>query len=363
MLHYLASRLRSDLIVFVIFRGRMSKRPTIQDVAKASGVSVATVDRVLNERLPVRAGTAARVAAAAEALGYHATGLLKQRLRGEVPKRTFGFLLQKRAHDFYRALGEEVAAAVQANTSVRGRAVIEFVDELSPAAITRALREAGARVDALAVVAVDHPSISEAVAELKARSVPCFALLSDISAPARAGYIGIDNRKAGRTAAWMIARTSPQPGPVGVLVGSHRYLGHDLREMGARAYFREHAPDFAVLEPLVNLDEPRIAYEGTLDLMKRHLGLVGIIVAGGGMEGVIGALRDEKAEGRICVVCNELTSVTRAALIDRVVTCVIATPRRLLAERAVAAMAAAAAGGEGFGEEFLPFEIYVSENI
>ena len=341
----------------------MTKRPTILDVARASGVSVATVDRVLNDRLPVRTGTAARVAAAAEGIGYHAAGLLKQRLKGEAPKRTFGFLLQKRAHDFYRSLGAEVLAAVQNNTRFRGRAVIEFIDELSPAAISHAMREVGARVDALAVVSIDHPGITEAVAELRARNVPCFALLSDISAPAREGYIGIDNRKAGRTAAWMIARTAPQPGPVGVLVGSHRYLGQDLREMGARAYFREHAPEFTVLEPLVNLEEPRIAYEGTLDLLKRHPGLVGIMVAGGGMEGVIGALRDENAHGRICVVCNELTSVTRAALTDRVITCVIATPRRMLAERAVAAMAAAIDSGAGSSEEFLPFEIYVSENI
>ena len=37
---------------------------TIQDVARVAGVSVATVDRVLNRRLPVREDTALRVVAA-----------------------------------------------------------------------------------------------------------------------------------------------------------------------------------------------------------------------------------------------------------------------------------------------------------
>ncbi|HEY9346869.1 MAG TPA: LacI family DNA-binding transcriptional regulator, partial [Inquilinus sp.] len=74
----------------------MSRRPTIADLATAAGVSVATVDRVLNQRHPVREGTAGRVLRAAEAIGYHATTLLQQRLRGELPVRTFGFLLQKR---------------------------------------------------------------------------------------------------------------------------------------------------------------------------------------------------------------------------------------------------------------------------
>ncbi|TGR87419.1 LacI family transcriptional regulator, partial [Mesorhizobium sp. M2E.F.Ca.ET.209.01.1.1] len=39
----------------------MVKRPTITDLARVSGVSVATVDRVLNSRLPVRKETARRV--------------------------------------------------------------------------------------------------------------------------------------------------------------------------------------------------------------------------------------------------------------------------------------------------------------
>ena len=70
----------------------MARRPTINDLARAAGVSVATVDRVLNRRLPVREDTALRVVAAAETIGYHATGLLKRRL-AEAPRRHFGFLL------------------------------------------------------------------------------------------------------------------------------------------------------------------------------------------------------------------------------------------------------------------------------
>ena len=44
----------------------MSSRPTLTAVAAAAGVSTATVDRVLNSRLPVREATALRVIEAAE---------------------------------------------------------------------------------------------------------------------------------------------------------------------------------------------------------------------------------------------------------------------------------------------------------
>ena len=73
----------------------MSKRPTLADLAEAAGVSIATVDRVLNSRHRVREPTAERVLGAAEAIGFHAAPLLKRRLRAETPVRAFGFLLQK----------------------------------------------------------------------------------------------------------------------------------------------------------------------------------------------------------------------------------------------------------------------------
>ena len=43
----------------------MAKRPTIADLADAAGVSIATVDRVLNRRHPVKETTALRVFEAA----------------------------------------------------------------------------------------------------------------------------------------------------------------------------------------------------------------------------------------------------------------------------------------------------------
>ncbi len=343
----------------------MNRRPTITDLAERAGVSVATVDRVLNKRHPVREGTARRVLEAAEALGYHATGLLRHRVGDQAPHRTLGFLLQKRDDYFYQALGAELVAATRAATAIQGRAVLEFVDELVPALIARKLRELGAKAEALAVVAVDHPHVAEAIAEMHAKGVPVFTLLTDLTAPARAGDLGIDCRKAGRTAAWVISRTARRVGKVGILVGTHRYLGQELAEISFRSYFREHAPDFRLLEPLFNLDEDRIAYEATVDLLAKNPDLVGIYVAGGGMEGVIGALRDEKAGHRVVAVCNELIPETRAALIEGVIDLVISTPLPLLAARTVDAMVAALSGSDNEGPRQIELqaELFISENI
>ena len=57
---------------------------------------------------------------------------------------------------------------------------------------------------------------------------------------------------------------------------------------------RENAPQFQVLEPLVNLDDQRIAYEAVTKIWC-NADLVGIYVSGGGTAGVVRALRDEGA--------------------------------------------------------------------
>ncbi len=107
---------------------------------------------------------------------------------------------------------------------------------------------------------------------------------------------------------------------------------------------REHAAQFQLLEPLINLDDQRIAYEAVSDMIASNAELAGIYVAGGGTEGVIRALRDEQAGHRVVTVCNELMPVTRAALIDGTVDMVLATP--------VTKLAATRRGGYGAGMQW-----------
>jgi LacI family transcriptional regulator len=343
----------------------MGRRPTITDVAEAAGVSVATVDRVLNARQPVREATASRVYEAASAIGYHATELVRRRLNQNIPFHRLGFVLQRPEQYFYQSLAAEILAASQGAATFRAAAHIEYAQSQTPAEVVARLKAAAARSAAVAMVSIDHPTITAAVAELCEAGIPVFSLLSDFAQGVRAGYVGLDNRKAGRSAAWFIARAARAPGKVAVFVGSHRFLGQELREIGLRTYFRENAPEFEVLDTLVNLETPAIAHEAMLDLLARHKTLAGVYVAGGGMEGVIAALREEGARRDLVAVCPELTPLSREALADHVVSAAIGTPAKALAEKLVAVMARAAERSEGDRPDavYLPFDIYISENI
>jgi LacI family transcriptional regulator len=342
----------------------VAKRQTISDLAQAAGVSVATVDRVLNQRHPVRASTVQRVLRAAESTGFHATELIKHRLQVDVPARTFGYLLQ-RPDTFYRQLGADLASATTARKDMKGKAIVEYIDELSPTMIVQRMTEIGSKVDALAIVSIDHPHVSLAIERLRERGIPTFAIISDLTAEARTGYLGHDSRKEGRTAAWIISRTVQQPGKIAIIVGSHRIVCQETAEMSFRAYFRENAPQFHLLEPLINLEDPRLAYQATLDLRGRNPDLVGLYICGGGMEGVIDAAREDRSMDSVAIVCNELTDQSRAGLIDGILTAVISTRTKELAAKTVEAMlhTLASPGEHRFDKILIPFDLHISENI
>ncbi|MDE2385137.1 MAG: LacI family DNA-binding transcriptional regulator [Alphaproteobacteria bacterium] len=341
----------------------MVSRPTITDLAKKAGVSVATVDRVLNRRLPVSSDTALRVVEAAEAIGYHAAGLLKRRIN-ETPQRRLAFLLQK-PDAFYTLFGKELVAATKSAIAIEGKPSLEFVEDLVPAKIAERLRQVAAKADAVAVVAMDHPQVNEAVDEIVAAGKPVFTLLSNITTPSVTGHLGLDSRRNGRIAGWTISRLAHKPGKIGILLGSHRYLNQELSEISFRTYMREHAPAFQLLEPIINLDDERIAYEAVVSMVNANPDLVAIYVSGGGQEGLIRALRERQGGPKIIAICNELTSAIRAALYDGVVDLSLGTPIAAIAKKLIELMARTTTGAEipHLPPVLLPPDIYMSENI
>ncbi|MBF9033078.1 substrate-binding domain-containing protein [Rhodobacterales bacterium HKCCE2091] len=343
----------------------MARRATIPDLAAAAGVSVATVDRVLNARAPVREETARRVFEAARRIGYHGAGLIERRLQPDLPELTVGYVFHKEKQAFYQSFRDEAEAAAAGATDMRARALVTFSPSQSPGDFVERMEALAERVDAIAATAVTHVEVTDCVQRLQDRGIPCFALLNDFAQGVRKSYIGLNNMKVGRIAAHMIATAMHRPGKVAVFVGGYRWHGHELRETGFRSYLREFAPQVVVLDTLVNLETRQLTYEATLDLLARHPDLAGIYCAGGGMEGAIAALREAKAPGDVALVVNELTPESRKGLADRFVTMVISTPLGQACAD-VTRLAALVRDGDSVpvpGQHFLRPDLYLPESV
>ncbi|PGH56296.1 LacI family transcriptional regulator [Azospirillum palustre] len=342
-----------------------TKRPTISDLAKAAGVSVATIDRLLNGRHPVREETARRIFEAATDIGFHGANAIRQRTLAQQPDYHLGFILQKERHAFYQEFAARIEEVVRSHPDRRLRATIRFVQSTSPAELAELIRGMKGKVRAVAVTGIDHHDATAAVAELKAAGIPTFSLLSDFAQGVREGYIGTNNLKAGRTAAWLMSKIARGPGRIAVFIGAFRYHGHALRETGFRSYFREFAPEFTLTDSIVNVETRQLTYEATLGLLDRHDDVVGIYVAGGGMEGAIAALREVRRPDEVTCIVHELTPESRRGLLDRHVSVVMATPLPALCTDLIEMMVHSIEHGmaENPGQRFLPAQLWTPESL
>jgi LacI family transcriptional regulator len=237
-------------------------RPTIFDLAKAAGVSVSTVNRVIGGG-NVRHATMRRVRDTAESIGFYGLGSIESRLGAALPKYRFGMLLQQPTRTFYKMLAKALTSAAERVTDCDIDVQIEFTEELTPQNVATRLIALGETCDAIGVVAAVHPLVTQTIDTLQQRGVPVFAMISPLAATGDVHYVGLDNWKVGRTAAWAIEHICKTPGKLGILVGNHRYRCQDMNESGFRSYFREYAPQFTLLEPLSTFESSTVAQEMT----------------------------------------------------------------------------------------------------
>lgn len=340
-------------------------RPTIRDLAEAAGVSVATVNRVLAGKGNVRQATMQRVREMAEEIGFYGMGAIQSRIAAARPKYRLGFLLHQPWRAFYQNVARTIRAAAERASQYKIEVQVEFVDDLSPQNIASRMLALGEGCQAIGVVAAVHPLVTQAVESLQGSGITVFALISQLAASGQVHYVGLDNWKVGRTAAWAIANICKSPGELGILVGNHRYRCQEMNESGFRSFFREHAREFTLLEPLSTFESSAVAQEMTEKLLGEHPDLAGLYVAGGGISGALAALRANRKAGQLMVVGYELMDSTRKGLIDGYLTFVISHPLDRLADEAIAGMVRAVQSGNESGNftRILPFEIYTRENI
>lgn len=343
------------------------KRPTIADLAAEAEVSVSTINRILSGSANVKLTTVQRVQAAAEKIGFYGLGTITDQMRKGAPHYRLGFLLQQSSRDLYQLLGRKIAEACHQRSLEVVDPLIDFVDVLTPENISQRLRVLGEACDAVALIAADHPQIGQTIRELRERGKPVVTYITDQSAPERAAYVGADNWKLGRTAAWFIAQMTQGPGRVAVYIGNHRYQCQDVADASFRSFLREHAPRLTIEESRPTHEDSTEAYRMVRELLEHAEDLAGILIVGGGISGVCRALREVPPARRagIKLICRDIGPETRKGLSEGLITAALCHPTEVISAVLIQTMIDAVEAGVGVSavQRAVPFEIVTPENV
>jgi len=337
-------------------------RPTVHDIAAEAGVSLATVDRVLNDRPGVRGVTKAKVEAAIASLGYvrdvAAANLAKSRVYPLV------FILPEGDNPFMRGLEAEVRRAGLHSAIERTRLSVVTVPAFDAAALAAAMDAAIAEgVSGIAAVAVDAPEVFAAIDRAREAGVPVVTLVSDLSGSGRDHFIGVDNIAAGRTAGSLMGRfLGNRPGPVAVLAGSMRVRDHGERLEGFLTAMSAMPDARAVLPVLEGQDDPHLSFKLIADCLAAVPDLAGIYNLGAGNRGLLKALAAHGTD--LCVIVHELTGETRGALESGVIDAVLNQDAGHEVRSAIRVLRAKADGlSVNAAQERIRLDIFIKDNL
>jgi LacI family transcriptional regulator len=221
-------------------------RFTIREIAREAGVSDATVDRVVHERGGVRASTAAAVRRAIVDLERHRDAF-------ELGGRSFTLDLvihspRRFSSAVWDAFDRCRSDLRPANIRIRAHTSEHF----TPEHLARTLDEIRARGShGVIVKAPDVPIVHEAVKRLADASIPVLTIVTDLPGSRRLAYVGIDNRSAGATAAYLIRQWLPPrstPPTVLLTVSDSRFQGEEERGAGFRDTASTLGPDWRLVD-------------------------------------------------------------------------------------------------------------------
>lgn len=280
---------------------------TAQQIAELAGVSRGTVDRALHNRGRVNPDVAARIHQIAADLGY------KPNLVGQALVRTkrdfkIGAILQsvetptmqivreglRRAASELRASGVEFI--VRELRGLDEELVLESIEELTSQGI-----------QGLAISPNNTPELRQCINGLYEQGIPVITLNSDIPGSKRICFIGMDNYRAGQTAAGLMCQMLPAGSKVLPLAGHLNNTAHNNRLNGFLDTLQQPgACDLRILPFQPCFDRDDYAHEITQHALRENPDLVGIYVASNGQEGVCQAVEEEGRKGQVKIIAYDL---------------------------------------------------------
>jgi LacI family transcriptional regulator len=297
-------------------------RATIEDVARQAGVSIATVDRVINGRAAVRAQTMERVERAIRHLNYQPDRLAARLARAREYR--FCFVLPEGTNAYMAMLAHEVRTAAQRMVQEKVVIDLELTDVFDAETLAGSLERMGGNYDGVAVVALDHPRVREAINVLCERGVAVVTLVSDVPNSRRLHYVGIDNSSAGRTAATLMGRyLCGRRGKVGLIAGSLSLRDHIERQFGFEQVIMHDHQNLTLLPVRESRDDPRRVQAVAEQLLSEHADLIGLYNVGAGTPGIVAALEAASRQREVVYIAHELTEESRHALINGTIDIII----------------------------------------
>lgn len=286
---------------------------TIQQIAERAGVSRGTVDRALNNRGRINPEVAERICRLADEMGY-----IKKERKKSVgsQKLKIGVVTQLARSSFMKEVNRGIEKAAR-ELEERGISLVLkeglSVDADEQLQAISELEKEG--IHALALMPVDSEQIREKLNFLiDEKGIPVVTFNSDIVGTRRTCFVGMDNRKSGRTAAGLLGMLTRGVGKILIITGYFCNHVDNQRVDGFVEELKKSWPQLEVAGVQGSFDDASEVEHIVENAMISTSGINGILVVSGGQAGVGRAFKKLYLENRPYVVIYDQTPKNEKAL-------------------------------------------------
>jgi LacI family transcriptional regulator len=338
-------------------------RLTTKDLAKAAGVSRATVDRVLNGREGVKKITVDRVNQAIKELGFERNLQAANLAKSQNYK--FIFALPRSGDQFLEQIVERIEEAQSVFSADQVWCEVQHIDENDPYSISSYLSELSKKdVAGVAIMSPETPQVRDAIARLQERGVAALPFVSN-QTMMDADWVGIDNRAAGATAGLLLGQcVGGRIGTVMVISESMQSRDSLERRLGFDEEINKSFPNLSALPSLETYGNDERAHSIISANLKANPDVVGIYVMASEARTPLCILRELNVDRSIIKIAHERTPFTEQALRDGVLDGVIAQDPGHLVRSAIRRLKGIVDRRQTLGsQENIRIEILLKTNI
>ncbi|CAI3951236.1 ABC-type sugar transport system [Commensalibacter communis] len=298
-------------------QNRNLNKITLQQVANATGLSITTVDRVINRRGGVSKKSEIKILQAAQALKLDRFLFIHhlQHIRVAV-------LMQPPSNHYCEVLKNTFDELNHSNQS-RITFFLHSINVQNIPETIQKIKNVSIKYDALVIIAPHIDKISQLIQSL-AQRIPVITLATDIPDSARMIYVGPNNYQLGRVAGELMGRfLGSTGGEVIVILGVAKMHGHTERERGFKSILQESFPHCHIINSFESYENSYEMKKIIISALREYKNIKGIYNISDENPAISEVLNTTKLDKKMTLITHELTPIHEELLKKGVIDAII----------------------------------------
>ena len=295
---------------------------TLNEIAKAAGVSRGTVDRALNNRGRIRPEVAEKIRKIADDLGY-TINVGGRALAMSGKRMEIGVILQFSETPFIQEVERGILAAAEELRQLGCDIILEKITGNNPERAVSYLQDMYRQhVRAIALVGRNDLALRSEIDACEQDGIPVITLNNDVSGSLRTCYVGQDAYRSGRVAASVMGDILQGKGNILVFYGldstNQSERVHGFREVLSRNY-----KDIHILTVKRTGNSREVLREMARQSLEDYSSLDGIYLCAEGIQDLCDILKESSLAGSVRLIAHDVAGCRPEDILDRTIDYII----------------------------------------